>query len=260
MGTSNFNGVGGYRLTVDARLESQNLARKTSTVYWEMVVDRPTDWWAWSTTNMGNRGRVWDQSGTTLWENGNMAFDFRQGNRWIIARGRRIIQHRPDGTGEYTISGDMNLYSVGAAAAYTGWRSLPRLAQVPAATTPIGIDLITTTSMRYRFAGNWDGGTTVREWQVLWQEASGANRGLWSNGTTVLTGLKPDTLYTFSSRGRNDVGWGPWSDSISARTLAGARVLHDGVWRNAVPYVKHQGVWRPAESHIRHGGQWKRGI
>lgn len=260
MGTSNFNGTGGYKLTVDARLESQNQGNKTSVIYWEMVVSRSTDYWAWSTANMGNRGRVWDGNGPTLWENGNMSFDFRQGNRWVIASGRRTIQHRSDGTGEYCVSGDMHLWSVGSAFAETGWRTLPRLANVPDAPTPIGIDQITSTSLRYRFSGNGNGGATIREWQASWSKAGTAQTRIWSNGTSVLSGLLPATTYTWFSRGRNDVGWGPWSYAISARTHAGARVLHQGVWREAVPYVKYQGKWRVAEAHVRHGGKWKRGV
>lgn len=259
MGTSSFNGTGGYRLTVDARLESQDSGRKTSTIYWEMVVDRSDDYWAWATTNMGNSGRVWDLNGANLWANGNMAFDFRQGNRWVIASGRRTIQHRSDGTGEYAVSGELRLYSVGFASAGTGRRSLPRLARVPDAPTPLYIDWIETSSLRYRFSGNYDGGAPMREWQVQWQEGNGAKRLVWSNGTTFLTGLKPATTYRFWARGRNDVGWGPWSGSMSARTDAGARVLYQGVWREAVPYVKHKGFWKPAESHIRRSGAWKRG-
>ena len=260
MGTSNFNGTGGYQLTVDARLESQNASNKTSVIYWEMVVSRNTSYWAWATTNMGNRGRVWLGSGQELWSNQNLAFDFRDGNRWVMASGRRTIQHRSDGTGEYLVSGDMNLYSVGSAYAETGWRNLPRLANVPPAPSSLYIDQITTTSMRYVFRNNGDGGTPVREWQYQWREGSGAWNSVWSNGVSTIVGIKPATSYSFRSRGRNDVGWGGWSDVMSARTLAGARVMRDGVWREAVPYVKYKGVWKLAESHVRHNGAWKRGV
>lgn len=260
MTTSYFDGAGGYRLTVEARLESQDMARKTSTIYWEMVVDRSTDYWAWSTANMGNTARTWEfDKGVTLFENKNMAFDFRQGNRWVISSGRRVVQHRADGTGEYNIHGQMKLYSIGWAGAGTGRRVLPRLARVPDAPTPLYIDWIETSSLRYRFSGNGDGGTPIREWQVYWQEANGPQIAVWSNGTTFLTGLKPATRYNFWARGRNDVGWGPWSGVMTARTDSGARVLYQGVWREAIPYVKHQGKWRLAESHIRQGGKWKRG-
>lgn len=260
MGTTNFSGLRQYRLTVEASLVSQNSANKTSVVSWEMAVSRTDSYWAWATAGMGNRGRVWDGTGPTLWENGNMAYDFRNGNRWVIASGRRTIQHRSDGTGEYCISGDMNLYNIGSAFAETGWRSLPRLANVPDAPTPLSLDAITTSSMRYRFSGNGNGGATMREWQVSWAAEGTPQTRIWSNGTTTLTGLKPGTLYHWYARGRNDVGWGPWTPLMTARTLYGARVLHAGVWRNAIPYVKHNNVWKPAESHIHHGGKWKRGI
>lgn len=261
MSTSNFNGVGGYRLTVEARLESQDTARKTSTVYWEMVVDRPTDHWTWSTANMGNTARIWEyDKGVTLWENKNMAFDYRQGNRWVVASGRRVVQHRADGTGEYNIHGNMKLWSIGSAGAGTGRRTLPRLAQVPDAPTPLLIEWLTTSSLRYVFSGNGSGGSPIKEWQVQWQEGSGAKKLVWSNGKTFLSGLKPGTTYRFWARGRNAVGWGPWSGSMTARTHAGARVRYQGTWREAVPYVKYKGTWRVAESHVRHGGKWKRGV
>lgn len=261
MGTSNFSGSGGYQFTIEAALESQDAGRKTSYVYWELIVTRPSgNWWAWATTGMGNRGRVWDGNGSTLWENTNMDFDFRNGNRWVLAKGHKTIQHRADGTAEYNIQGDMNLYIVGSASAGTGRRSLPRLARVPDAPSPLYIDRITTSSLRYVFGGNGDGGTPVREWQALWQEGSGRQNERWANGALTLSSVKPATRYNFWSRGRNDVGWGPWSRVISARTLSGARVKYQGVWREAVPYVKYRGVWRCAESHVRNGGKWKRGI
>lgn len=261
MTTSHFDRNSQYQLTVEGRLESQNAGNKTSVIYWEMVVTKTGNGWAWASANMGNSGRVWAyDNGVTLWDNPNLAYDFRNGNRWVFASGYQTIQHRSDGTGEYNVHGEMRLANIGWAGAGTGRRSLPRLAQTPATTTPLYIDWITSSSLRYVFAGNWDGGAPIREWQVLWQEGNGSQNGIWSNGAAFLTGLKPATWYHFWSRGRNDVGWSPLSHMMSARTQAGALVKHQGVWREAVPYVKHQGEWRLAESHIKHDGQWKRGI
>lgn len=259
MGTAAFSSNGVYTLTVDASLQHQDLGAKTSTIYWEMVVTKNGSGWAWASTNMGNRGRVWDAGGN-LWENGNLAFDFRNGNRWVMASGYKTIQHRSDGTAEYIVCGDMNLYSLGYAYAETGWRSLPRLARVPDAPTPLYIDSLTSSSFRYAFSGNGDGGAPMREWQVTWQEGNGPQNSFWSNGTSTLTGLKPATSYTLWSRGRNDVGWGPYSWPMSVRTHSGARVLHNGIWREAIPYVNVNGVWRAAEVHVNQNGSWKRGI
>lgn len=258
MGTVAFSGNGSFTLTVDASLQSQNPGAKTSTIYWEIVVTKTGNSWAYASS--GSRGRVWDGNGFNLWENGNLSFDFRNGNRWVMASGYRTIQHRSDGGAEYYVHGDMNLYGLGGASTGTGWRSLPRLGRVPDAPTPLYIDSVTSSSFRYRFSGNSDGGSPIREWQLTWQERNGAKNSFWSNGNSTLVGLKPATDYTVWARGRNDAGWGPYSSPMSVRTHSGARIRHNGAWREAVPYVKVNGVWRAAEAYVRQNGSWKRGI
>lgn len=90
---------------------------------------------------------------------------------------------------------------------------------VPSAPSPIGIDQITATSMRYRFSGNSDGGSGILEWQAQTATNSGFSANVQtvsSSGTTTFTGLLPGNTYYARSRGRNGVGWGPWSSVISA--------------------------------------------
>lgn len=69
--------------------------------------------------------------------------------------------------------------------------------------------------------------------------------------------LYPGTTQYFWIRYRNDVGWGPWSDRVSAKTLGGAFVRIDGVWKTAVPLVKDAGVWKPALPYIKVSGVWR---
>ena len=59
---------------------------------------------------------------------------------------------------------DTNHTSIGdgSVSAYEG--TPPRIPKVPAAPTPIGVDQATADSLRYRFSGNDDGGTPIREW------------------------------------------------------------------------------------------------
>lgn len=74
-----------------------------------------------------------------------------------------------------------------------------------------------------------------------------------------LNNLDPGKTYYFWGRARNSVGWGPWSPSASFVILiAGARVLADGQWKRAVPYVKSGGVWKVAEPWVKSAGVWNR--
>lgn len=102
---------------------------------------------------------------------------------------------------------------------YTAWfNDFPRIPKVPDAPTPIGIDEVTSDSFRYRFSGNGDGGSGILEWQAQAATNSAFSANVVtvsSGGTTTFTGLLPGNTYYARSRGRNAVGWGPWSSVLS---------------------------------------------
>ncbi len=97
-----------------------------------------------------------------------------------------------------------------------------RLAQIPPAPSPIGLDQITTTSMRYRFNGTGDGGASIIRWEVQYSKSatfSSGNTLVTSPGTMTHSPLDPGTRYYFRSRGVNSVGNGVWSSVSQADTL-----------------------------------------
>ena len=184
---------------------------------------------------------------------------------FTIAEGTFNVGHDGAGNAGYYVNGGLNFVNLGSASAGTGWRSLPRIqtATVPGAPVPLGFNDITQNAIRYLFSGTTDGGSPIREWEALWQDATinGPQNAYTSNGSTLLgPGLIPGRTYNFWSRGRNDIGWGPWSNGSSARTIAGARIKHGGVWKEAVPYVKFNGVWRIAQPYAKNNGIWKKSI
>lgn len=127
-------------------------------------------------------------------------------------------------------------------------------ATVPAAPTPIGIDLIEHQSLRYRFSGNSNGGAPILEWQVGY--GYDPNHVQWykpSNGTITITPFYPGATVYIWSRGRNIAGWGPWSVRSSATLLRGCRVRSGGAWAHAIPYAKHNGLWKPTQPYIKKG-------
>lgn len=77
------------------------------------------------------------------------------------------------------------------------------------------------------------------------------------SGATAVTGLKPATKYYFRSRTKNSVGWSTWGAASSFTTLSGVRINVNGVWKNAVPYVKVGGVWKLVRPWGRQYGYWE---
>lgn len=265
MPTAQFSGNGNYNLDVDGALSRQS--GLTSTIYWRMIVNKGNTYGNAAWGNTGSNGWV-DGNPGRLWTNGNMEFNFQNGTyggSFMIAEGYFDVQHRADGNAEFYVAGGLHLAGLGDASVNTGWRSLPRIqtARVPDAPTPVGFSDITQNQIRYHFSGNYDGGSPIREWQALWQDATvnGPQNAYGSNGSTLLgPGLTPGHTYNFWSRGRNDVGWGPWSAMSTARTIAGARAKWQGQWHEAVPYVKQNGVWRLAQPYSKVNGVWRRSI
>lgn len=134
-------------------------------------------------------------------------------------------------------------------------------ATVPPAPTPVNFTSITHTSVRTTFSSNGTGGSAILEWQLSFGTNGGAIEGSGnakysSSGTRDMTGLIPGQYYAAWARGRNAVGWGPWSAGRSFYTLAGCHVKVGGVWVTAVPYVKVDGIWVPAVPYVKVAGVW----
>lgn len=111
-------------------------------------------------------------------------------------------------------------------------------ATVPPPGSNIGLDEITTTSIRYRFINNGDGGSPILEWQAQCAENATFTIGVINSlnstsGTRVFTGLAPAKTHYFRARGRNAVGWGGWTSVVSATTLSVMYVGKSGSFPSA---------------------------
>lgn len=138
---------------------------------------------------------------------------------------------------------------------YLGRATVP-----PAPTKPV-FSLIKHESVKVEFNSTGTGGSAILEWQLRFGPDGSAilspqNWNVSSSGTSVVINLKPGQYYAAWARGRNGVGWGPWSQGASFYTLAGCHIRVDGVWKQAVPYVKVGGVWVPAVPYVRKTAGW----
>lgn len=143
-----------------------------------------------------------------------------------------------------------------------GWsdwsaRSQAATYKVPDAPNPVVLTNITQNSLHAEFSGNSQGGTPAREWQIGYGLSPDGPSYFRSEYNTDFTNMQPGRLYYFWARGRNDIGWGPWSARSSAQLIAGAYVKHNKVWSRAVPYINVNGQWKLARPWARAGGVWK---
>lgn len=98
------------------------------------------------------------------------------------------------------------------------------MATVPPAPTGYAPTNVTQTSMHVNFDANGNGGSTVLQWQCLYSIYTGQDAidsGSTKDFTDAvdLTGLSRNTRYYVYARGRNSVGWGPYSNRVTAVTL-----------------------------------------
>lgn len=91
---------------------------------------------------------------------------------------------------------------------------------VPPAPNPVTFSQVGSTSLTASFTSNGDGQSQIFEWQIGYGTDPNVSQFSNSSGlTAAISGLTPGTLYYFWSRGRNALGWGPWSARSSVTTL-----------------------------------------
>ena len=212
-----FSSRPGYSLYLYVRREDTDTANNRSTYAWELSA-RYNDG--------GNYSFMLDPKpwGATVEggsDTGSHNLDFRGGVTKIVL-GSGVTgwkTHDKDGYLTVNMSAFMNNVPTFGSASMSGSFAADRIAQVPDATTPIAVDNITETSMRYRFSGNGNGGSSIIRWEYQYSTsssfASGNSAVIVSNGTSTATGLTGGTRYYFRSRGVNAVGNGPWSTVLS---------------------------------------------
>lgn len=147
---------------------------------------------------------------------------------------------------------------------YSAWSSSASITmdRVPDAPTVPLLSSVTATTVDVAFSGNGNGGSAITGYQIGWSISAFGGPIVIVNATSprVITGLSPGTVFYFSTRAQNAVGYSPWSASASVRTVAGAYIKVGTAWKLAVPYVRVGGVWKTAEPWSRNVGVWKRTI
>lgn len=143
---------------------------------------------------------------------------------------------------------------------YSPWSSAASFVtlKVPDAPDTAIVSSPTQTSVDISFTENGNGGAGITGREIGYGTSPvSVEHSVTYTGVMTISGLQPATVYYFFTRVRNSVGWSAYSASVSMKTIAGARLDVNGVWKDAIPYVKADGVWRLARPWGRIAGVWK---
>ncbi|WP_144795688.1 fibronectin type III domain-containing protein [Microbacterium paludicola] len=255
--TGSLSGSGPQQAYIELTYQSYNLAGNYSTWYYRAIY-KGNGWGSWSASSQS-----WSLSGFAV-ASGNFTIPSPGTGDIVLASGTFRKYHDSSGylnAGTLTLWITTNHSTIGSGSASVGSGTPPRIPKAPAAPSPLGLDQILPTSMRYRFSANSNNGSSVVEYQaqLATNSAFSQNVQSWSHptsGTKVFEGLTPATKYYARSRARNAVGWSSWSSVISADTLAGGRVKSGG-WGDATPWEKVGGTWRRVRPFEKQSGTWR---
>lgn len=135
----------------------------------------------------------------------------------------------------------------------TTWR-------VPYPPSLFGFPVIAQTMVQVSYQDRGDGGQEILERQIGYGKNASAPTDFTNadiSGFQNVSNLDPGKLYYFWVRNRNSIGWGPWSDRAQVLLIAGARIMVDGEWKRAVPYIKVDGQWKVGRPWVKNAGVWK---
>jgi hypothetical protein len=107
------------------------------------------------------------------------------------------------------------------------------------------------------YAGRWNGGLPLLEWQIGYGLDPDSFSTLLSGSSVDISSMLVAGHYYFWGRVRNEIGWSDWSTKSEVDLVAGAYISVDGIPHRAIPWVKAGGVWRVAKPWVNVDGIWR---
>lgn len=212
---------------------------------WQVWLYRPAGWTSWTNStcswSASIGGNAYGGTFTVPSSTQNSNLLVASGSTWI---GHDAAGYRPGFPSSSYLSVPHS--SIGSGGSGDAWVDAPRIPKPPGPTTPLGIDMVTSSSLRYRFSGGDNGGSAITNWKIRWSLAADMSSPTQINaatGTDTISGLPAGTEIFVQSGGDNARGPGPWSSIISAVTLAGPPSVPTSVNPTTTPPDKIKIEW-----------------
>lgn len=251
-----YSGRDQYYLRLRVTLHSQS--GNSSRFSYSLTAVSKSGYGSWTSTSVPYNvviGGVTQASGSRDFQMGPGSEDYA-GKTIVLTSGTTgWIAHNSSGYLTVGVSGFHGSLPTVGSASPSGSFVAPRIPKVPAAPTLYtpgpNPDQITATSLRYRFSGGDNGGSTVVEWQAQIADDASYSENVAtvaSGGTTTFTGRPPGKKQWMRARGRNAVGWGPWGAVGTATMLGGPPSAPQDVILIVTPPNAINVDWEPPES------------
>lgn len=131
-------------------------------------------------------------------------------------------------------------------------------ARVPNPPSYITLTNVTWNSAYATFSDGNNNGSSIDSRQIGYgTNSSSPQKTVYSDRSTVITGLVPGTKYYFWARTHNARGWSGWSPRRETTTMSIVYVKVGNTWKMALSYVRLNGVWKQARPFVRISGIWK---
>lgn len=253
---ANFNGRTSYYLYMYVRRDQTDIANNRSSYAWAFYMRGPGGSWVYNP-------QPWAcQVGGVTVGSGSRALDMSNTSEIVLGSGTTgWFGHDGNGYLNLSFGGWLNNSADGPFGYAEGYNTLytDRIPQNVAAPTANFIDQIGTTSFRYSFSGNSDGGSPITGWQAqtAWDAGFTQNVETFSSpGTSTITGRIPGKRYYVRSRGANQArGWSPnWSNTLSAQMLSGGYVGKGSDFQGTEILVAKSGAFVTPDIMVGKGG------
>ncbi|QOP64255.1 minor tail protein [Microbacterium phage Quenya] len=207
---------------------------------------------------------------TLVGQNGNFGYDFRNSDQLLLHASDNWFGADAGGHMYVQIDGYANVVTLGYTEVHSGFWA-PRIPRPPSPPNVYAVENITTTSMGFRYNRGDNNGAGIDYDHAQWATDSGFTQVVWDDngddgsgpsGYTSPGGglygpvLVPGKTYYVRVRSHNSAGWGGWSNTGSAKTLAAVYVSDGAAWKSAEIYVSNGTQWRPVEVYYSKSGAW----